>query len=607
MFCSNYVLVLDKQVICAENYDLTNIITPVKTKHFISELRKANYPKQDIEFLEKGFTEGFDIGYKGPRNRQSISSNIPLKQGTKVQLWNKVMKEVQVGRVAGPYDKVPFDNFIQSPIGLVPKKGSDKLRLIFHLSYQFGDRKQDVSLNASTPRDLCSVSYNDIDHAVRICLKLKGKGSPSGINNSRPIYMGKCDARSALRLVPLSRESWPWLIMKAVNPLTGKVQYFVDKCLPFGASISCALFQKVSDALKFLIEFRLKVPDQVSNYLDDFLFIALTIWACNLIIKGFLDMCQELGVPISKEKTEWGTVRIVFLGLLLDGEFFLIALPEEKRTRAVALLQHFLTKRKATVKELQGLCGYLNFLNRAIYPGRTFTCRMYAKFEGCVSKSRTTSQMESSNQAFHLKPYHHVCLDSEFKADCRIWLEFLTQTQISKVINRPMIDIMDETKAKEIGFYSDSSAAPDLGFGAIFGKFWTFGQWNPQFIKQQKPSIEYLELFALCAGILTWHEHRKLNNTKIIVHCDNQAVVGMINKLSSSCKNCMVLLRLLVLDGLIHNRRLSARYIKSRDNVLSDVLSRLKIEKFKSLAPNMQAYLDKIPSHIWPLDKIWLY
>ena len=33
------------------------------------------------------------------------------------------MKEVQANRVASPYKSIPFDNFIQSPIGLVPKVG----------------------------------------------------------------------------------------------------------------------------------------------------------------------------------------------------------------------------------------------------------------------------------------------------------------------------------------------------------------------------------------------------------------------------------------------------------------------------------------------------
>ena len=35
--------------------------------------------------------------------------------------------------------------------------------------------------------------------------------------------------------------------------------------------------------------------------------------------------------------------------------------------------------------------------------------------------------------------------------------------------------------------------------------------------------------------------------------CDNQSMVAMINTTSLSCKNCMVLIRIIVLHCLIHN------------------------------------------------------
>ena len=101
---------------------------------------------------------------RGPVNRTSSSANIPLKIGSEEELWNKLMKEVKAERVAGPFNEVPFDNYIQSPIGLVPKKSSEGTRLIFHLSYNF-DEKDGCSLNSFTPKDKCSVRYNDIDCA----------------------------------------------------------------------------------------------------------------------------------------------------------------------------------------------------------------------------------------------------------------------------------------------------------------------------------------------------------------------------------------------------------------------------------------------------------
>ena len=105
--------------------------------------------------------------------------------------------------------------------------------------------------------ELCSVKYQDIDCAVQTCLKVK----QFKLNNfslfltedkqgNKYIFLGKSDIKSAFHLMPLSRSSFLWLIMKARHPLTGKWVYFVDKCLPFGSSISCAHFQRFSDALK---------------------------------------------------------------------------------------------------------------------------------------------------------------------------------------------------------------------------------------------------------------------------------------------------------------------------------------------------------------------
>ena len=120
-------------------------------------LLEHNYPKEQRQFLLNGCTKGFDIGYQGPKIRASKSDNIPFTIGNEAELWNKVMKEVKLGRYAGPFKDIPFDNFIQSPIGLVPKDGGKKTQLIFHLSYDFGIEEE--SLNYFTPEELCSVKY----------------------------------------------------------------------------------------------------------------------------------------------------------------------------------------------------------------------------------------------------------------------------------------------------------------------------------------------------------------------------------------------------------------------------------------------------------------
>ena len=111
----------------------------------------------------------------------------------------------------------------------------------------------------------------------------------------------KSDLKSAFRILGLSPDSWPWLIMRAQDLSTGEWKFFVDKCLLFGASISCALFQRFSDVICHLIEFKNNTPKQVTNYLEDFLFLALTVLHCNQQIAEFLRLCEYLGIPVSME------------------------------------------------------------------------------------------------------------------------------------------------------------------------------------------------------------------------------------------------------------------------------------------------------------------
>ena len=157
------------------------------------------------------------------------------------------------------------------------------------------------------------MKYHDLDFAVHAYLRMREHGERSKEQSEHEgktvVYSGKTDVQSAFRLVPLNKKCWRWIIMKAQDPTTGEWKFFIDKCLPFGASISCAIFQWFSNALKFLIEFRMSADsdmdttDTVTNYLDDFLFLASTIMHCNFLIREFLHLCDQVGVLIAIDKS----------------------------------------------------------------------------------------------------------------------------------------------------------------------------------------------------------------------------------------------------------------------------------------------------------------
>ena len=292
-----------------ENYEWEAIQIPINITELERLLRTANYDAAKTEYLITGFQQGFSIGYQGKQNRRDLSENLPLHLGTKTDRWNKVMKEVGHKRYAGPYkfEDLPVkNNFIQSPIGLVPK-ADNQTRLIFHLQYDF--KNGNSSLNANTPEEICKVKYRDLDHAVDACIKLL---KVHGWNNT--LFYSKSDIKSVFRLVPVLVIHRKWLVMKAENPATGDIMFFIDLCLPFCASISCAVFQAFSDALKFLVEYLLQVNDIITNYLDDFLFVAVMREECDRMMVTFMRLCEKINCPLSYEKTEWTSVVIVFFG-----------------------------------------------------------------------------------------------------------------------------------------------------------------------------------------------------------------------------------------------------------------------------------------------------
>ena len=280
-------------------------------------LNQTNYCSKETAFLIDGFKNGFTIGYKGPAERTDISRNIPITPGvgSKEEMWEKVMKETEAGRYAGPFSDIPFENsYIQSPIGLVPKDGGTKTRLIFHLSFDFPNGNK--SVNHWTSEEDCTVQYDDLDSAVRLVLNLKKKRK---LNHQKTIFFGKSDLKMAFRVLPI----WPghrrFLLIRAQDPKSGSYFYFLDKNLPFGGSISCSHFTRFSNALRHIVECTTGKKGQITSYLDDFLFISDSKSECDYMVREFLRICEIIGFPVSHDKTEWGTDRIVFLGILLDG------------------------------------------------------------------------------------------------------------------------------------------------------------------------------------------------------------------------------------------------------------------------------------------------
>ena len=315
--------------------------------------------------------------------------------------------------------------------------------------------------------------------------------------------------------------------------------------------------------------------------------------SCDQQISKFIEICSEIRFPVSMEKTFWGTTKLSFLGLLIDTISQLICVPIEKINKARTLISHILDKKSKNIElqQLQQITGFLNFLGKAVIPGRAFTRRLY-----CIEDSATRNNM---------KKHHHIKVRAEMRMDLETWLHFLDHPTIYA---RKFLDMDINITSEDVDFYTDASANPQLGCGGICEKDWFIQQWDEEFIKLCKPSINYLELYAMTVAILSWIH--KFQNKRIFIFCDNMSVVQMVNNTTSKCKNCMVLIRIIVLQALTNNVKINVKHVPGKLNKYSDWLSRLEYRKFwqhaKQENRKFSAKTTTIPQDIWPMDKIWL-
>ena len=302
---------------------------------------------------------------------------------------------------------VPFKNFIQSPIALIPKDNGKDTRLIFHLSYL----KDGQLVNSCTPKHMTSVKYPSFDDAVRRCSEEFQEFKEKHQLVLKEIYVRKSDWKSAFCNLGMLPWHFKYLIMKVKDPKDSKVYYFVDKCLPFGASISCAHFHNFSDSIAHMMT--VKIGKRIINYLDDFLFVAYLRTLCNQQIQMFLTVFKDINFPVSEDKTVWAEDWVIFLGPLLNTKHGLVCTPKEKIDKALSLIDNVLNSKskKATVHQIQQLCGYLYFLSRSILPRRAFNRRLYS-----ITGSGTNKK---------IKNHHHVKIMQEAKLDLELWKYFL--------------------------------------------------------------------------------------------------------------------------------------------------------------------------------------
>ena len=502
-----------------------------------------------VQRVVDGFHFGFSLKYNGPRlNRQP--RNLPTVFTHSKELWQSVMEEVNLGRMLGMFQMQPIFPLICSPVGMVEKKNSTAMCHITHLSHPQG-----FSINSFIAPEDAEMHYQSFHAAIQLVAS-QGRGA----------HMTKEDFKSAFCNVPMRYQDLNLLGIKAQG------QFFIEFALPFGASVSCATFKDISTLIHWIVEKRVGL--KFIHYLDDFLMVNRYANICSQTMNVLKQVCEEIQMPIAPEKSEGPSTVIEFLGLTLDIDNMVIHIPQDKLQDIAQIITKMVKTRKTMSWELQSLAGKLNFVIKVVPAGKCFIKCIYQAQVGVLH-------------------HQHIDLSSPVLSDLHIWKVFLAKF-------RGWMPIMD-TKvlhASAIGVFTDAVGNVKLGWGAWLPHLglWMYSQLEEDFFQKFQPSIDFLELYALLATIVTWAPH--LMDHAILFQLDNTSTVFALRNKSSNSNQMLFLLHFLTQFCMAHNITVLARHVHGIHNMICDKLSHFQFQDFHALKPDHTACLPLIPSDL---------
>ena len=134
-----------------------------------------------------------------------------------------------------------------------------------------------------------------------------------------------------------------------------------------------------------------------------------------------------------------------------------------------------------------------------------------------------------------------------------------------------------------------------FGCGAIWGRLWVHYPWQ---VYLQQRGTAMLELLPVILAAMV--RECKWTGSLVIVHCDNHAVVTIVNAGYSKGKKIMHLIRCLFFIRAYWNFQLQAEHIRGEHNLAADAISGDNFTLFFQVAPDASPYATPILQALLP-------
>lgn len=346
---------------------LFRVVTPFNVPRLKRKLRR--HPNQPfVQSVLQGLVEGFwpwasPVGLEGMVMDNHASCDLQPRVLAAMR-----DEELAAGRFSQPFSKL-LPGMRISPLGLVPKPRSEKLRLI--TDHSAGS----PSLNDFIPRDERKVAYDSM-HAFAPWLV--------HLANFPVVHAWKSDVSHAFRLMPMH----PLWQLNQVIIVDGK--YHVDRNAVFGSAASPRLWCSVFSLVLWIARYELGI-NCLFSFVDDSwgldICLELVAWRGHRIPATqalFLELLCYLDIPWAWEKQLHGS-QLEIIGLQVDTVALTLSLSPERQTDLVLGLRLFVrgAKRgKRSLREFQQITGWASWALNVFPWGRWALQTSYDKMAG---------------------------------------------------------------------------------------------------------------------------------------------------------------------------------------------------------------------------------
>lgn len=488
---------------------------------------------EEFEDVVEGFKSGFDQGiphhtlgslpYFTPPNH---SSALLVKD----KINSNIIKEVQRGRMFGPYSHVQMSNIFpfyrSSPLGAVVN-GDGSIRPINDLSYP-RNVTGTPSVNSFVNKNDYITTWDDFARVSSFFKSLKELW-----------LLALFDWEKAYRQIPTLMRQWQYLLVQDFDN-----NLYVDTRITFGGVAGCGSFGRPADAWKQIMQHEHDIV-MIFRWVDDNLFLKRHASSTKMV--DIVHRSKELGVQTNEEKLSEFAHEQKFIGFVWNGMNKTVRLPESKLLERQMQIEEVLKGQSFSFHEMEVFVGRLTHVSYLLPQLKCYLCGLY--------------RMKND--------WHHKMAKRQIPEDVREDLEFWRDT----LIDFKHLRLIASPEPIDISWVGDASTS--YGIGVLIGSRWIRIRMTDAW--QSAPSdykhINYLETVVIRVGLLMIIDLGDKAGKHLVVWTDNTTAQAAITNRKSRNKavneEWKIIQRLLIL----HQIEIHARRVSSEENA-ADKLSR---------------------------------